>query len=220
LSVNSYSARQEKVILKNSRRFFLGCVLWMVACCGQAWAETEDMASALVRDTTTRMLEVLQQRQDELTQSPGLIYDLVEEMVVPNFDFQRITSYAVGRYWREATAVQRQALVNEFQHMLVRTYAKALLNYAGQEIRFLPLRPGNREGQVTVRTEVNEAGGAPIPIDYSMYMKAGAWKVYDVTIDGVSLVANYRSSFATEIRSKGIDGLIQTMKNRNQSSSA
>ncbi len=192
----------------------------MVACCGQAWAETEDMASALVRDTTTRMLEVLQQRQDELTQSPGLIYDLVEEMVVPNFDFQRITSYAVGRYWREATAVQRQALVNEFQHMLVRTYAKALLNYAGQEIRFLPLRPGNREGQVTVRTEVNEAGGAPIPIDYSMYMKAGAWKVYDVTIDGVSLVANYRSSFATEIRSKGIDGLIQTMKNRNQSSSA
>ncbi len=206
--------------MKNSRRFFLGCVLWMVACCGQAWAETEDMASALVRDTTTRMLEVLQQRQDELTQSPGLIYDLVEEMVVPNFDFQRITSYAVGRYWREATAVQRQALVNEFQHMLVRTYAKALLNYAGQEIRFLPLRPGNREGQVTVRTEVNEAGGAPIPIDYSMYMKAGAWKVYDVTIDGVSLVANYRSSFATEIRSKGIDGLIQTMKNRNQSSSA
>ncbi len=206
--------------MKNSSRFFLGCVLWMVACCGQAWAETEDMASALVRDTTTRMLEVLQQRQDELTQSPGLIYDLVEEMVVPNFDFQRITSYAVGRYWREATAVQRQALVNEFQHMLVRTYAKALLNYAGQEIRFLPLRPGNREGQVTVRTEVNEAGGAPIPIDYSMYMKAGAWKVYDVTIDGVSLVANYRSSFATEIRSKGIDGLIQTMKNRNQSSSA
>ncbi len=99
--------------------------------------------------------------------------------------------------------------------MLVRVYAKSLLNYAGQKIRILPLRPGKRPSHVTVHTEVNETGGPRIPINYRMYLKDGAWKVYDIIIDGVSLVSNYRGSFAAEVRRKGIDGLIQTLKARN-----
>jgi phospholipid transport system substrate-binding protein len=182
---------------------------------GMVRAEAPDMASALVQDTTDRMLKALEKRRSDLDSTPGLIYDLVYEIVVPNFDFERITQYAVGRYWRDANAQQRQALVDEFQQLLVRTYAKALLNYSGQEIKILPLRPGSREGHVVVHTEVNESGGPSVPIDYQMYLKSGAWKVYDVSIDGVSLVANYRSSFATEIRRKGIDGLIRTLKARN-----
>ncbi len=189
----------------------------MVGLCGlgSASANAPDLASAVVRDTSERMIKTLEARRPDLDSSPGLIYQLVEEIVVPNFDFDRITAFAVGRYWRQASAPQREGLTREFRQMLVRTYAKALLNYSGQEVVFLPLRPGQREGQVTVRTEVRETGGPPIPIDYQMYLKNGAWKVYDISIDGISLVSNYRSSFDAEIRRKGVDGLIESLKDRN-----
>jgi phospholipid transport system substrate-binding protein len=166
------------------------------------------------------MLAVLEERRGELDRDPRLIYQLVDQIVVPNFDFERITRSAVGRYWRKAKAAQRTALVNEFQQLLVRTYAKALLTYSGQEIHYLPLRPGRKPGSVTVHTEVSEGGAPPIPIDYRLYLKDGVWKVYDVTIDGISLVANYRSSFAAEIRRNGIDGLIQVLQKRNRDGTA
>ena len=111
-------------------------------------------------------------------------------------------------------------MVTEFRQLLVRVYAKALLNYSGQKIRYLPLRAGRRAGEVTVHTEVREAGGPPIPVNYRLYLKNGAWKVYDISIDGISLVANYRSSFAAEIRRKGVDSLIETLKARNADGSA
>lgn len=184
--------------------------------CGAAKSQSPDMASALVRDTSDRMLQVLEERRADLDADPGLIYELVGEILVPNFDFKRITSFAMGRYWRKASPEQQAQLVEQFQRLLVRTYAKALLNYSGQEIRYMPLRPGRRPGQITVRTEVNEPGGVPIPIDYQLHLKDGAWKVYDVVIDSVSLVANYRSSFAAQIRRGGIDGLVQALVQRNQ----
>ncbi len=179
-------------------------------------AESPDLASDLVRDSTERMLEVLETRRADLDTDRGLIYELVGEILVPSFDFERITSYAMGRHWRKASASQKQQLVEQFQRLLVRTYAKALLNYSGQEIRYLPLRPGRRPGQITVRTEVNEPGAVSIPIDYQLHIKDGAWTVYDVVIDSVSMVANYRSSFAAQIRRGGIDGLIQTLGKHNQ----
>jgi phospholipid transport system substrate-binding protein len=173
------------------------------------------MASAQVQDTAKRMLAVLEARRSELDSSPGLIYELVNEIVLPSFDFERITGSAMGRNWRKANAEQKKALVVEFRQMLVRVYAKSLLNYAGQEIRILPLRPGKRPDHVMVHTEVNEPGGPTVPINYRMYLKDGSWKVYDVIIDGVSLVSNYRGSFAAEVRRKGVDGLIQTLEARN-----
>ena len=187
---------------------------------GAGRADTPDMASALVKTTTDRMLAVLQKQRAEIDAKPQIIYNLVDEIVVPNFDFERITQYAMGRFWRQAGTSQRQVLIEEFRNLLVRTYAKALLNYSGQEIRILPLRPGNREGQILVRTEVSESGGPTVPIDYQMYLRAGTWKVYDVIIDGVSLVANYRGSFASQIRRGGIAGLIQALKDRNQAGRA
>lgn len=190
--------------------FLLGLFL-----CGGAGAVAPDMASAQVQDTAERMLAVLEERRSELDSSPRLIYELVNEIVVPGFDFERITRSVLGRNWRKADAEQRRALVVEFRQMLVRVYAKSLLNYAGQKIRILPLRPGKRPDHVVVHTEVNEPGGPTIPINYRMYLQDGAWKVYDIIIDGVSLVSNYRSSFAAEVRRKGIDGLIRTLKARN-----
>lgn len=175
----------------------------------------EDMASALVRDTSDRMLSTLKARRGEVDQQPQLIYQLVGQIVVPHFDFQRITQAALGRYWHQASPQEQTELVRQFQQMLVRTYAKALLSYSDQEILYLPLRPGRDAGDVTVATQVQEPGAPPIPINYRLYLKDGAWKVYDVIIDNVSLIANYRSSFANEIRRDGIGGLIKTLNERN-----
>lgn len=181
-----------------------------------AWA-SQDLASALVRDTSERMLGVLKQRRGELEHNPRLIYKMVEEIVVPQFDFQRITQSALGLQWRGASPEQRRLLVAEFQQLLVRTYAKALLNYADRRIHYLPLRPGGGADEVLVRTQVSEGGGgSPIPIDYRLYLRDGTWRVYDVVIDGVSLVSNYRTSFASEVSRQGIDGLIRALRARNQ----
>ena len=193
--------------------FLLVAVLSAFA--GVARAQTPDLASALVKDTTDRMLSELKARRAELDESPRLIYDLVSDILLPHFDFERITQSAMGRYWRKADAKQREALIGAFRQMLIRTYAKALLNYSGQAIRMQPLRPGKRPEQVTVGTLVSEPGGPDIPIDYQLYLKEDAWKVFDIVIDGISLVANYRSSFAAQIRRGGVDGLIRTLEARN-----
>jgi phospholipid transport system substrate-binding protein len=178
-------------------------------------AAAEDLASALVRSTSDRMLSTLEAKRKEIDQRPELIYQLVGQIVVPHFDFTRITQAAVGRYWRDATPQQRGALSREFEQLLVRTYAKALLAYSGQQIIYLPLRPGHDAGDVTVATAVQEPGAPSVPINYRLYLKDGAWKVYDVIIDNVSLIANYRSSFASQIRRDGIDGLIKMLRDLN-----
>ena len=184
-----------------------------------AWAEPQppalDKASALVQNTTERLLAVLKNRQSELDRQPGLIYELVNQIVVPQFDFERITQLAVGRYWATATPGQKARLVDAFQRLLVRTYTKALLNYSDQKILFLPVRPGSDAAEAMVATQVQSPGGGPpVPIQYRMLQRKGEWKAVDVTIDGVSLVSNYRSSFAAEIRQGGLDGLIVSIEQR------
>jgi phospholipid transport system substrate-binding protein len=196
--------------------FLLALSAWLVP----VQAGAPDLASALVKDTTDRMLAALQTRRAELDEKPALIYGLVDEIVIPHFDFERITGSAMGRHWRQASPEQKQALIRAFRQMLVRTYAKALLTYAEQEILILPLRPGKRPEQVTVRTEVKQSGGPAIPIDYQLYLKGDAWKVFDIAIDGISLVANYRSSFDAQVRRDGIDGLIRALDARNADGSS
>jgi phospholipid transport system substrate-binding protein len=179
-----------------------------------AWA-AQDAATALVRDVSERMLAALEKRRAEIDRNPSLIYGMVDQILVPHFDFAKITQAAVGRHWRQASPAQREALTEGFREVLIRTYAQALLNYSGEEIRYLPVKPGRRESTVTVSTEVREPGGLPVPIDYRMYLKGHQWKVYDVVIDNVSLISNYRDSFNTRIRRDGIDGLIQRLAEMN-----
>ena len=165
----------------------------------------------LARTTTQEVLAIL--KQDKELQSGNLnkVYQLVEAKVLPHFDFNRMTQLALGKHWPRATAKQKQALVTEFRNLLVRTYSSSLTEFTNQTVEFKPLalKPGDTD--VTVRSEIRQPGGQPIPIDYSMYKTAFGWKVYDVAIDGVSLVTNYRASFATTIRQQGIDGLIKAM---------
>ena len=181
-----------------------------------ALAAQDEQAAKLVREVSQEMLATLEKRRAEVDRNPSLIFGLVDQIVVPHFDFEKITQQAVGKHWRDATPAQRQGLTNGFREVLIRTYAKALLNYSGQDIRYLPVKPGQRENTVTVPTEVRERGGPPVPIDYRMYDKNGKWLVYDLVVDNVSLIANYRDSFNTEIRRDGIDALIRHLGQMNQ----
>ena len=137
--------------------------------------------------------------------------------MLPHFDFNRMTQLAVGKHWNTASPQQKQALVKEFRSLLVRTYAASLTEFSNQTVEFKPLNMRPEDEQVTVKTEIRQPGGKPIPIDYEMYKTSFGWKVFDVAIDGVSLVINYRSSFANTIRQSGIDGLIATLEAKSRS---
>lgn len=173
------------------------------------------MPEDIVRQTSDQMLAELTDRKQELQASPGKIYDLVEHIVLPRFDFQRMSRLVLGKYWPRASESEKGAFVNAFQELLVRTYATALLNYSGQEIVYLPVQRKADSNEVTVNTQVQSTGALPIPIDYRLYRDGDDWKVFDVSIDGISLVSNYRSSFASQIRRHKLSGLIQKLEQRN-----
>lgn len=165
----------------------------------------------LARTTTQEVLTILKQDKELKTGDLDKVYQLVEAKVLPNFDFNRMTQLALGKHWPRATAKQKQALVAEFRNLLVRTYSTSLTAYTNQTVEFKPLVMKPDDTDVTVHSEIRQPGAQPIPIDYSMYKTDFGWKVYDVAIDSVSLVTNYRASFSNTIRQSGIDGLIKAM---------
>lgn len=170
----------------------------------------------LVQRTAEEMLTKLRVEKQVIEQHPERIYELVNQIVLPHFDFERMSSWVLGKHWRTATPAQKERFMTEFRTLLVRTYAKSLSEYTDSKISYLPMRPSPQEDQVKVRTEVDQPGGFPIPIDYELRRQGDTWKVIDVTIDGVSLVTNYRSTFATQIRQDGLDKLITVLAERNQ----
>jgi len=192
--------------------FLIGGLLSGIAC---AAAAPQD----LVKQTSQRMLQALRAEKAQIKKNPEHLKKLVDEIVLPHFDFHKMSKLVLGRYWRRASDDQQQHFIDEFRTLLVRTYTSALSQYTGQTIDYLPFNGDPASGDVTVRTEVQQRGASPIPIDYSLMRENGEWKVYDVTIGGVSLVINYRSSFASEIRHAGIDALIDKLHHRNHKNS-
>jgi phospholipid transport system substrate-binding protein len=170
----------------------------------------------VVRSTSERVLAEVQGRKKELNESPGKIYPLVEEIVLPRFDFVRMSQLVLGKYWRRATPEQRKEFVAEFRELLVRTYATALLNYSGQEIEYPPIQWRPEDGRVMVKTVLREKGAPPLPIDYKLYLQGEEWKVYDVVIDNLSLVSTYRTNYASKIRRYKLSGLIKMLAERNR----
>lgn len=175
----------------------------------------DDSAKQLVERTADRMLGTLTSRRAEIDRNPQLINELVNSILAPHFDFDMITEATVGRDWKKATPAQQAALVDAFRGVLVRTYAKAMLKYSGEEIVYEAAKPGTRSGTVVVPTEVRAPGAPPIPIDYRMHKDGSGWKVYDVIIDNVSLISNYRGQFRATIGRSGIDGLIRELEAKN-----
>jgi phospholipid transport system substrate-binding protein len=170
----------------------------------------------LAKNTTNEVLRIVKQDRDIKSGNNKKILDLVEEKILPNFDFRQMTRLAVGKNWNKATQAQQDELVNEFRTMLVRTYSASLSSVADYKIDFKPFRLAPGETDVTVNTEVSKPGAPPIPINYRMEKQDDGWKVYDVLVDNVSMVTVYRSSFTSEVRKGGIDGLLATLSRRNQ----
>ena len=169
----------------------------------------------LVEQTSKAALARLEQERPALEQNPTRIYGLLEDIVLPHFDFVRISAWVLGKHWRTASQDQKRRFVKAFRTLLVRTYGVALLEYTGQEIRYLPLRDDPASGDVTVRTQIIGKRRHPIALNYRLYNRQGKWKVYDISIDGVSLVANFRTSYAGEIKQRGLDALIARLEQLN-----
>ena len=172
----------------------------------------------LVKTVTDEVLEIVRKDKDIQSGNTKKAIDLVEGKVLPNFNFTRMTQLAMARDWRQATPAQQKILTDEFHTLLVRTYAKALTEYKNQTVHYKPftLKPG--ETDVRVRTEIRQSGaGKNIELDYWLEKSATGWKVYDIEVGGISIVTNYRESFASEVRNNGIDGLIKSLQAKNKS---
>src|SRR5690554_2382339 len=200
----------KQVFLQILVSFFLGMV--PLSASAQAMPEPQ----ALVKEASDDMLRALKENESELSSNPQKIYSLVQEILIPHFDFERMARLALGVSWRDASAEQQAKFVEEFRLLLVRTYATAMLEYTNEEIRFLPFRDDVEKGRVNVPMEVVQPNGPSIPMVLSLYKNNNdEWKVYDVKIEGISLVTNYRSSFNRDIRTGGMDALIENLSKRN-----
>ena len=170
----------------------------------------------LLNAVTSEVIAIIRQDKDIQAGDPAKVADLVETRILPLFDFTRMTQIAVARNWRLATPEQQKALTLEFKTLLVRTYSTALSSYRDQVIEYKPLRLTPDATEVTVRSDVRQAGGERMTIDYDMEKTPAGWKVYDVKITGVSLVTTYRDTFAGKVRNSGIEGLIKSLSDKNR----
>ena len=183
-------------------------------------AHAAEAPDEMVRRSTNEILAAIKADKDLQAGNQAKIEKLAEDKVLPYFNFARMTQLAVGRNWRDASDAQKKSLTDEFRRLLVRTYSTSLSQYRNQTIEVKPLKIAAADTEVVVKTQVIQPGGQPIPIDYSLENGSNGWKVYDVLIDGVSLVTNYRSSFNTEIQKNGIDGLVKSLVERNAKNAA
>ncbi len=197
----------------NILRFSLLALLVPVA---QAQEPAPDV---LVKSITEEVVAVLKQDKDIQAGNPKKIEELIEAKVLPHFNFTRMTRIAMARNWRLATPEQQKELTGEFKTLLVRTYSTALSNYRDQLIDYKPLRAKPEDVEVTVRSEVKQSGSSqPVAIDYEMEKTPNGWKVYDVKVGGVSLVTTYRDTFTSEVKERGVDGLIKSLAAKNRQS--
>ena len=174
-------------------------------------------AEDVVRSTSGQVIERLAQEKQNLDAHPEMIYELIQELVVPHFDFPIMSRWALGKAWNTIDAGSQEQFIVQFRTLLVRTYAKALMEYSDEKVEFLPMESDPNSNLVVIKTQVTGKGSAnPTPINYRMHVSGGEWKVIDISVDGVSLIGTYRGSFAAEIRKSGIDSLIQKLTERNE----
>ena len=174
----------------------------------------------LVKRTAEDVLATVKGDKDIQAGDQGKIFALAEEKIVPNFNFDKVSRMVLGKNWTKATPEQKTAFQAEFRSLLIRTYATALSKYRNQVIEYKPFRKTSESNVASVKTLIVQPGGQPIAVDYTLEKQADAWKVYDIVIEGVSLVTNYRGQFAQEIRTNGLDSLIKKLSDKNRAAEA
>jgi phospholipid transport system substrate-binding protein len=180
-------------------------------------AFAQDAPDALVKTVTLEVVDLIAKDKEIKSGSRTKLVEVIEQKVLPHFNFTAMTALAMGQNWNKATPEQKKLLTEQFKTLLVRTYASALAAYSEQKFDFRPLRAKPTDTDVTVNVRVLQPGTQAVTLDYSMEKTANGWKVYDVMVGGVSLVANYRTEFANTVRNSGIDGLIKDLSAKNKS---
>ena len=188
--------------------------------CFSAAALAAESPDALVKRTSEDVMAIVKNDKDIQAGNQDKIYALAEEKILPNFNFDRVSRLVLGKNWTKATPDQKAAFQTEFRTLLLRTYATALSKYKNQTIEYKPLRLADGANTAAVKTVIVQPGGQPIAVDYALEKQSDAWKVYDIVIEGVSLVTNYRGQFTQEIRQNGLDSLIKKLAEKNSAAKA
>lgn len=177
-------------------------------------AESLESPSDMLKRTSDDVIKVLKDKRVMLEKEPDMVYQIVDQYILPHLDDVTMAKLALGKNWRKADNEQKIAFVDEFRLLLVRTYSKSLQEFSDQQINFFPVDIAENEDKVVVKSEVLQSGGPTVPVSYRMRIKDNSWKVYDINIDGVSLVTSYRGTFAQEIRKSGMDGLLKMLRDK------
>jgi phospholipid transport system substrate-binding protein len=184
--------------------------------CATSVMAQETAPDVLVKNVTTEVVELIAKDKEIKSGNRAKLMQVIQAKVLPHFNFASMTALAMGQSWSKATPEQKKQLTEEFKTLLVRTYASALAAYSEQKFDFRPLRAKPTDTDVTVNVRVLQPGSQAVTIDYSMEKTASGWKVYDVMVGGVSLVANYRTEFNQAVRQSGVEGLLKTLHEKNR----
>ena len=200
----------------NKLRNYLFLLYFFVFSAMQVQAQTV-APDVLARSVTDEVIAIIRADKDIQAGNQKKVFDLVEGKVAPHFAFSTMTQLAMGRNWRQASVEQKKRLTDEFHILLVRTYTTAFVQYRDQKVDYKPLRMAAGDTDVVVQSLIKQNSGAPVAVDYSMEKTDSGWKVYNVKIEGISLIENYRNTFNTEIQKNGVDGLIKSLVEKNRS---
>lgn len=204
--------------MRITTRMLLALILSAAAMSARADVEAPDQ---LIRETAADVIATVKADRELRDGNQQKLLALVEAKILPHFDFEKMTRLAVGRPWRQATAEQRQALVTEFRTLLVRTYTAAFSHYENQTVEVqAALRSAESDDEVTVKTSIIKPGSPPVSVNYEMEKRPDGWKVFDLTIEGASLIESYRGTFAERVQQSGIDGLIKFLTDKNQANAS
>ncbi len=176
----------------------------------------EEAPDALVKRISQEVIDAVKENKEIQSGNHKVVMDLIETKILPFVDFQRMTSLASGRFWKEATPEQQKKLTNEFRTLLIYTYSGALTQVKNQKLEFKPMRAAPEDNEVEVRSQVTQSRGEPIQLNYRLEKVPGGWKIYDINVLGAWLVETYKGNFAKEISAGGFDGLIKTLSDKNK----
>ncbi|MCW8905606.1 MAG: ABC transporter substrate-binding protein [Sedimenticola sp.] len=204
-----------KAVMKSNRNHHLLLALLLMLLPLGAVAEPLAGPQQVIQSISDQLKGILVQNRERMNEDPAFVYQLANDVLIPHVDFGRVSSLVLGKHWRRASDQQRAEFAHQFQRLLVRTYSTAFKEFQGWEISYTPLRMNEGDQDVAVHTQVSREGAPPVDVVYRMHVKDGDWKAYDVQIEGISLVTNYRSSFAKEVRRSGMQGLIQRITELN-----
>ena len=189
-------------------------VIALVFCTATA-AEVIEGPVEMLERKSDEVIKILNEQHDQIESDPALVYKIVDEHIVPYLDDVTMAKLALGKNWRKADNEQKIEFVDQFRTLLIRTYGKSMQEFSEQTIEFYPLKVDDSTTKVIVKSDVIQSGGPKIPVSYRMRLKDSGWKVYDINIDGVSLVTSYRGTFAQEMRKGGMTGLLKMLQDKN-----